>query len=147
MVPPESHAESEGSAACGRLQGLDGRRQHECVSHIVQSVRACNSKTIAPINLICLNNKENTCGFVLLKVDPNRDPDLDSRIYYIILHHCEITEDQRWHQSIFMPLHQMCVMMKKMCHDMTSSVLHSERRSAISDFLCFSKSNYFYHWL
>ena len=52
------------------------------------SVRTSNSKTIAPIDLICLHKKAYTRGSGLLYDDP--DWDLDSIIYLRILHHWEI---------------------------------------------------------
>ena len=48
---------------------------------VCMSVPACNSKTIAPIDLIFVHKYYYSRGSVHLIDYPHRDPDLDSRIY------------------------------------------------------------------
>ena len=60
-----------------------------CIS-VCLSVRTCNSKTIAPIDLIILRKKYCTHCSVRRKYEPDLGPDLDSWIYLRIFHHWEI---------------------------------------------------------
>ena len=60
-----------------------------CLS-VCLSVHVLNSKTIAQVDLIVLHKKEYTRVSVLLR----DDPDLDSRIYWRILQHCEIGQNR-----------------------------------------------------